>query len=163
MASIDEVDQEVEIKRPKRSCTQKEAEQNEKLKNSDSESDFETPENSHDEDFTLNKPRKLRKKKKKVPKEPKEKKVNRVEYPSYFSVMQAQQALEDRFAVRNIVESNDYDDYSSDDNEEIKENVTIEELPEPEAEIIEECLPEPTKKKRIVIRPWNPQWYQIQH
>jgi len=157
MASIDEVDQEVEIKRPKRSCAQKEADIKEKLENSDSESDFEEPENPHDEDFTLNRPRKPRKKKKKVPKEPKEKKVNRVEYPSYFSVMQAQQALEDRFAVRNMVDSNDYDDYSSDDNE---ENST-EELPE--AEIIDEPPTEPTKKKRIVIRPWNPQWYQIQH
>lgn len=152
--------------RPKRSCTQKEPEQKEKSEYSDSEDDIETPENSHDEDFTLDRPRKLKKKKKKVLKEPKGKKVIRDEIPSYFSVMQAHSALEQRLAGRNDMQSNRFV-YDSDEDGELDE-VWTKDYDDPEPESLNEITgerppPEPVKKKKIVIRPWNPQWYQIQH
>jgi hypothetical protein len=155
---------EFDIKRPRRNCTQKQENHEEKYEFSDSESDIETPDNSHDEDFTLDKPKKVKKKKKKVPKDPKERKINREQIPSYDSVISAQKALEDRLAGRSAIQYNDRYVYDSDDSELDEAWYKDDPEPEPETEIIEEQPPpEPVKKKKIVIRPWNPQWYQINH
>ncbi|KAL7037019.1 hypothetical protein ACKWTF_009035 [Chironomus riparius] len=160
MASIDLDHSYYDVQRPRRTCTQKEPEQKEKSQNSDSESDIDTPDDLHDEDFSLNKPRKSKKKKKKVPKEPKDKKVNRIEIPSYDSVMQAQKALEDRLAGKNNAKYV----YDSDSSELDELWTKVSDDEEPKEQIVKELpQPEPTKKKRLVIRPWNPQWYQIQH
>lgn len=163
-AKIEEKE-EVEVKRPRRSCVQSEIKvKDPKHKNSDTESssEYEKQDNEKDEDFTLNKPRKKHKKVKKLRK--KKEKIVKRQAPSFLQVMNAHRNHEIKYVERQFIdyedEEDDYDEENKgDDHEEDgKEQISEREIvPEPEP-----VLDQP-KKKRIVIRPWNPMWYQIPH
>lgn len=113
--------------------------------NSDRESES-AADNSSDEDFTLNKPRKKRKKilKEKIPSTKKKNKI-----PSFEDVMNAQiQHAYSRFA--------DYD-FESDEASSInadQESANEDFLKQKEPE--RTPTPEPSKRKRVVIYPWRP-------
>lgn len=150
-----------EPKRPRRSCATKELEEGEL---EDSESEYEIQDDSSDEDFSL-KPRKKRPKKKKKEKlEKKPKKNEPSPIPSFSQVMAAQAALEQKYSIRHSTDVND-ENYSTDDEQPIKSQNESQEEPQGTSEDTELYYlpPEPTRKKKVVIRPWNPMWYQINH
>jgi hypothetical protein len=134
----------MEVRRPQRSCALKE---NKAKGNSDSEiSEESEPDDEKDQDFSLNKPRKPRKKKPKSARKCR-RKCNQMmikEAPSWSQV---------ETAHRQFVREEE----SSDDGR------CGEQHQQQRTEFNYERIPEHTKKKRIVIRPWNPGWYQVLH
>lgn len=135
-----------------RSCCARQAEENDKTRDSsgtDRDSEAEQ-DHSSDEDYTLNGPKKKRKKKvKKLKKSSDERRLskrsskNKAPAPSFEQVMVAQINHAYRFA--------DFDDYESEDSSIIEQETiyqTAHRTPTPE--------PPKERKKRVIIYPWRP-------
>ncbi|KAG5680041.1 hypothetical protein PVAND_009572 [Polypedilum vanderplanki] len=151
-----DINDQIESKRPRRSCVLAEK-LTTKSENSDGDfSEASEPDNNKDEDFTLNKPKKKKPKSAKKLKRKKERNSEKTakEAPSWSQVEKAHRSLEQKYAEQY---------YDSTSEEECAEEE------EEEEEIIEqpilkpELVTEPVKKKKIVIRPWNPGWYTMPH
>jgi hypothetical protein len=142
----------------KRSCRDKPKPQDEETKNftddSEQETSEELPDNSSDEDFSLNKPRKIKKKTKvKKDKSEREKSERRPRskkpsIPSFNQVMLAQ--------VRHQLKFIDYDNIENEESndEDPEEEEEIEERPRTPTPVPEE--PPKEKRRKIIIYPWNP-------
>lgn len=139
----------------KRSCRATPKSQEEESKNSsddsEEESSEELPDNSSDEDFSLNKSKKTKRKKKvkklksereKSEHKPRSKKPS---IPSFNQVMLAQ--------VRHQLKFIDYDEVES---EESNEEPAEQEVERPRTPTPEPDEPPKEKKRKIIIYPWNP-------